>query len=78
MSDDIFHGLTLDQWCVHAANRRLVDVYANGNMIRAVLVAWRPRKNGRRANTARVEFSTGNRATVKTRFVTPVLEPTAD
>ena len=77
-NNDSFHGLTNGEWCVHASLRRPVNVYAYGGIVRATLIAWRPTRRNRRTRTARVEYATGKRATVKIEHITPVLEVSAD
>jgi len=58
----------------HAQHRGEVHVDVNGMTRRATLVAWKP-KNGRGVrqwNRARIQFSSGQRATVKTDTITAI------
>lgn len=59
-----------------AAKRAPVWVYSKGDVRRAVLIAWCPRRpNGsHRMTIARVEYPTGTRATVKKEHVTLITE----
>lgn len=57
-----------------AARREPVMVERNGRTIVATLICWRPNRTngGGRSYQARVEFKSGNRATVSAAVVTPV------
>jgi len=64
---------------IHAAiARREVWVAVSGLRRRAKLIAWEPHRSGRRLKgKARVEFTSGNRATVNTSTI-ELVEETAD
>jgi|DEB0MinimDraft_10_1074344.scaffolds.fasta_scaffold67676_2 hypothetical protein len=74
-----FHGLTIGAWCDLARRRQKVHVFYQGAVHECTLIAWRPIRPGRtvRTKTARVEFPSGSRATVKIGQVTPI-HATAD
>jgi len=61
---------------IHAAiDRREVWVAVSGMRRRAKLIAWEPHRAGRRLKgKARVEFASGNRATVNTSTIELVEE----
>lgn len=74
-----FHGLTTGAWCDLARRRQKVHVFHQGAVFECTLISWRPTRPGRtaRTKTARVEFPSGSRATVKIGQVTPI-NATAD
>lgn len=58
------------RWIEHAVVRGEVWVTVDGMKRRARLVAWNPRRGERRMiGWARVEFASGNRATVRQAIV---------